>query len=220
MASFVSDKINAKKKALQNKTKVKAKQRAKAMTRSSGSGSASGSRGSGSASDLEASESSPDFETWKTGLCDLCDEQAPRALEACCCGFFAPCCSLTRSRAWLGERAMQGNDCWRAACLCACFAVPVVGQILLCCCVHDMRADIKESFQISTNGFEDGVKDTPEDCMASTFCFPCALAQHERELEIRGARVDFKSAKKGKARGKGQGKGKGKGARGKSSSRR
>eukprot|EP00300_Choanocystis_sp_HF-7_P031492 c40877_g1_i1.p1 GENE.c40877_g1_i1~~c40877_g1_i1.p1 ORF type:complete len:267 (+),score=19.71 c40877_g1_i1:84-803(+) len=119
------------------------------------------------------------FAEWKTELCSCFDDQASFACESCCCGFFCPCFSTFRSASWVVDNEPDFCDCISSCSLCLCSLTPIccpVVTIIICGFACQTRSRIAERYDM------DDVSVVPV-----VFCLPCVLAQHERELDIRGA---------------------------------
>eukprot|EP00030_Apusomonadida_sp_AF-17_P004337 a509241_255.p1 GENE.a509241_255~~a509241_255.p1 ORF type:complete len:252 (+),score=34.29 a509241_255:33-758(+) len=146
-------------------------------TRNGGSG---GSR-DGGGSRGRSSRPVPVGDEWRTTLCDLCpgDPEAS-ACEACMCAFCSPCFSVVRSSAWTDGREPEACD-WLSGCsMCfTFFAAPMCAPIVcLCICgfACQTRSRMGERFDLEDTSV------LPVIC-----CLPFALAQHDRELHLRGA---------------------------------
>lgn len=111
---------------------------------------------------------------WSFGLFDCFDE-----CGVCCCAVWCPCVVFGKNKQRLNHLQSRGTplagggesgdgDCAIYGCL----LIPNCAWILQ----TGNRADVRAHYSISGG--------TPEDCLSSTFCRPCALTQESREIEL------------------------------------
>ncbi|CAF3342508.1 unnamed protein product [Rotaria socialis] len=101
---------------------------------------------------------------WNTGLFDCCSDGGICLYGWCC----APCL--------YGENAekIDGSSCFGSCCIWY-----LLAQCSLCCLVHmGKRQTLRDRF---------GLAEDCSDCVATTFCAPCAICQEARELKFRSA---------------------------------
>ncbi|CAF4124369.1 unnamed protein product [Rotaria sordida] len=101
---------------------------------------------------------------WSTGLFDCFDDCGVCLYGYCC----APCL--------FGENAekIDGSNCCGSCCLWY-----LLAQCSLCCLIHmGKRQALRNRY---------GLDEDCNDCLATTFCAPCAICQEARELKYRSA---------------------------------
>jgi len=105
-------------------------------------------------------------EPWKSGLFDCFSD-----CGTCCVTFVAPCIQYG-----LNAEQLDGSSCAGHCC-----AYYILEQLGCCCLIHMQR---RQALRQRYNLEEDC-----NDCLATTFCAPCAICQESREMAFRGPPV-------------------------------